>query len=251
MEIDISSYVNESGFIDPKLSRLVRDGEFPGFQLKMHSDCSSDQAFAIEQLVDQYGVPEELYPTASFAGVWRVLNPISRVLRPKVLKGSQGGGYKLKSGEELFLDPDNVIKIANGMPGSQFGDPENIPQGIEVVDASVARRRATSNLYSYGTEYIPSDGSSKDQYVYWASIGQGGLLYLAGLDLKLRGDDANVKLYLGIPGREATDDFLQGLKDRCRGVEFEVTDKRYDYTKDDRYEDDFPLPLIGGIAACG
>ena len=227
MRVIIKDHVQDDDYLDPRLSKGIHDGRLPRFQLQMGGDCKSIYAAAIEKLVDLYGIPKKVYVTIPFESFFAVLNPLDRVLRPRLLGQSKSGGYKLRSPRRVMFTPDNIFRICNRLEGSQYGASWEIPEDIEVRTAGSVRVGAMYDDNSYGLNYLPAEGT-REQNVYWVSIDEKKLPYLAGLDVQLTGDNATLSLDLRVPRGETIDAFVKGLKTKLRGVELKVEDLRYE-----------------------
>lgn len=249
----ISGYITPDGYVNPRLSKLVRNGEMPDTEMRIRGVIPADAAGHVEQLLDLFGVPEEVRSTAPYSGLASILNPLDRRARPRAIRDSKAGGYKIISPVELLFEPDELMKIANGQPNHQFTDTKNIPRNLQVTGASASRREAQPlNEHGRMIRYIAGDGGRMKEYIYWVAFPEeGNFLYIASLDTNFRDHDAEVSVYLGTPERDAPDKFMRELQKRVKGLEFEVEDRRFKPRKDRYKSDEMPLPIIAGIGAIG
>ena len=251
--VEVKGYITPEGYIDSRLSKLVRTGAMPDTEMRMRGVIPAEAVGHVEQILDLFGVPEEVYNTASYTGLAAVLNPLEKWARPKAIRNSEAGGYKIVSPVELISEPDELVKIANGQTSHQFPSASDQPENLRVLRASFARREA-EQLGDNGRmiRYIAGEGQSMDEHIYWLAFPEGSnLLYVATLDTRFRGNDAEVSVYLGTPERDAPDKFMEALQKRVEGLEFKVDDKRFKPKDRQRKSDEMPLPIIAGIGASG
>ncbi|MEK6928200.1 MAG: hypothetical protein AABX11_07235 [Nanoarchaeota archaeon] len=240
IETKIGGYVTFEGSINPRMSKMVMRGEIPAIELRMQGNVPAKAVGHFEQLLDVFGLPERTYDLSESEGIFRILNPLAKRLRPSAVRNADYAGYKIISPSMLICEPEALIKTAENV---------QYPTKLEIKRAIIARHEGECLGHEHSGRmgrYIAGENTSMKEHVYWVGFAdESGFLHLASLDTRFRGHNADISLYLGTPDPTAPDKIMTELKTRIPGIEFKVEDKRFKPTdKNKGSDDELPLPLI-------